>query len=91
MVMSGSSVTTALAAAFMRSSARLSLGFSKSYLAHSLAAGKPGNRAAGKCRDAAVTHFVKPRPSILTTIQVLGSSVSGSSNCFTYSNLRQAG
>src|SRR3569833_288463 len=37
MVMSGSSVMTALAAAFMRSRARLSLGFSKPYLAQSLA------------------------------------------------------
>lgn len=36
MVMSGSSVTTARAAAFMRSKALLSLGFSNSYFAHSL-------------------------------------------------------
>lgn len=33
------------------------------------------------------THLLKPRPSILTTIQLLGASASHSSNLRTYSNL----
>src|SRR6266566_6419612 len=84
MVMSGRSLTTALAAAFMRSSALLSFGFSKPYFAQSPQGVSVHD---GRRPGWASTYLVKPLPSIRTTIQVLGSRISGCSNCFTYSYL----
>lgn len=92
MVISGSSAMTALAAAFMRSRARLSFGFSKPYLLANLGEGEHGfldtqRQGRGQWMNAAA-YLVNPLPSILMTIHVFGSSLSGCSNCLTYSNLQ---
>jgi hypothetical protein len=82
---------TALAASFMRSSARLSLGFSKPYLVAKLLEVRHVlwylGHAQGK-RVCKRPYLVKPRPSTLITIHVFGRSLSGCSNCLTYSYLK---
>ena len=88
--MSGSSAMTALAAAFMRSRARLSFGFSKPYLLENLdnqTAQVSGLQYEKRVWLMVLPHLVKPRPSILTTIHVFGRRLSGCSKCLTYSNL----
>jgi hypothetical protein len=82
-MISGSSVMTALAAAFMSSRARRSLGFSKACLSENLL---KINLICNHCRGE--THLWKPRPSIRTTIHVFGSRRSLCSKVFTYSYLR---
>jgi hypothetical protein len=74
-----------LAAAFMRSSARRSFGFSKPYLAHIL---DGISRVHVIATEPSRVYFVKPLPSTLTTIHVLGSRGSDVSKLRTYSNLR---
>lgn len=85
MTMSGSSVMTALAAAFMRSSARRSFGFSNAYLFENLARIRIRIHF-HRCRKK--VYLWKPLPSMRTTIQVFGSRRSGCSNAFTYSYLQ---
>lgn len=85
MTNSGISVITAFAASFMRSNALRSFGFSNEYLLANLISIKLVFKLSV---FVAIAYFVKPRPSILTTIHVFGRSVSGCSNCFTYSHLR---
>ena len=91
MTMSGNSVITAFAAAFMRSIARRSFGFSKEYLFENLS-------ESIICRVGLVspvqawvwpTYLWKPRPSMRMTIQVFGIRRSGCSKSFTYSYLQE--
>ena len=124
MTKSGNSFMTPAAAAFIRSSARRSFGFSKSYLAVNLRHKADERRfssreistileriyAKQKLSNAKVlfkkglssednvkvkkhrkreeiSHLWNPLPSILTTIQVLGSKTSSCSKLRTYSYL----
>jgi hypothetical protein len=72
---------TASAARFIRSRARLSLGFSKLYRAENL------GRETGSFGLISSTYLWNPLPSNRTTIQVFGRILSDCSNARTYSYL----